>query len=349
MKILITGGSGFIGSHVVRAALAAGHEVVNVDALTYAAAQGSLADVEGHDKYDFICADICDELTIDAVIMKTRPNAIIHLAAETHVDKSIDGAADFIETNVTGTRVMLDMALTHWRNLEGAARDSFRFLHVSTDEVYGDLGPDDPAFTENTPYAPSSPYSASKAASDHLARAWQRTYGLPVIISNCSNNYGPNQFPEKLIPLVILRALAGKPIPVYGKGENIRDWLYVGDHAQALLRILHEGRPAETYNIGGETEMSNLGLVKKLCSLLDELSPRPEGTYADLIRFVTDRPGHDRRYAMNIDKIRRELGWQPATTLSDGLRQTVRWYLDNEDWWRPLVESRQATRRQGQA
>ena len=347
MKILVTGGSGFIGSWVVRKALERGHQVVNLDALTYAAADGTLADVENHKNYDFICADICDELTVDALIMKTQPEAIIHLAAETHVDKSIDGAADFIETNVTGTRVLLDMALTHWQNQQGQARENFRFLHVSTDEVYGDLGLKDPAFTEATPYEPSSPYSASKAASDHLARAWYRTYDLPIIISNCSNNYGPFQFPEKLIPLVILRALAGDDIPIYGRGDNIRDWLYVEDHANALLDILEKGQPGETYNIGGQSERSNLDLVNNICEILDKRKPLTKGSYRDQIRFVPDRPGHDRRYAMNIDKITGALGWQPETTLETGIAKTVDWYLSNQDWWQPLVKNQGAIRRQG--
>ncbi len=347
MKLLVTGGCGFIGSHFVQAAILSGYEVVNIDALTYAANPKNLAEVAKTSAYKFARADICDEPVMAALIKDTNPDAIVHLAAETHVDKSIDGAADFIKTNVLGTQVLLDLALKHWRELRGRKRDNFRFLHVSTDEVYGDLGADEPAFCETTAYKPSSPYAASKAASDHLVRAWHRTYGLPTLISNCSNNYGPNQFPEKLIPMVILRALAGEDIPVFGKGENVRDWLYVKDHANALLQILSKGRLGTTYNIGGEAERKNIGLVKDICTLLDELRPREKGNYADLITFIKDRPGHDRRYAMNIDKIRTELGWSPKTKLSDGLRQTVIWYLENENWWQDILARDNATRRQG--
>jgi len=347
MKILVTGGCGFIGSWVVRQALRAEHSVVNLDVLTYAANPDNLSDIADSKDYEFMHGDICDGELVTALLNRTRPDAIIHLAAETHVDKSIDSASDFIKTNVLGTQVLLDAATEYRNGLVGKRYDNFRFLHVSTDEVYGDLDVKDPAFSETTPYAPSSPYAASKASSDHLVRAWHRTYGLPTLITNCSNNYGPNQFPEKLIPLVILRALAGEEIPIYGTGENIRDWLYVGDHADAILTVLQDGRVGETYNIGGEEERTNIDLVKSICTILDELRPLNHGSYVALIGFITDRPGHDRRYAMNIDKIRADLGWSPATDLQAGLEQSVKWYLENTDWWQKILDRNAATDRQG--
>lgn len=347
MKILLTGGCGFIGSWVVRQALQAGHSVVNLDALTYAANPDNLNDITRDKNYEFIHGDICDGELMEAVFIRTQPDALIHLAAETHVDKSIDSASAFIKTNVRGTQVLLDAATAYQNCLLDKRYDNFRFLHVSTDEVYGDLGPDDKLFSETTPYAPSSPYAASKASSDHLVRAWHRTYGLPVLITNCSNNYGPNQFPEKLIPLVILRALAGEEIPVYGTGANVRDWLYVQDHVDAILEVLTTGKVGETYNIGGEEERTNINLVQCICATLDELRPLNQGQYADLIGFITDRPGHDRRYAMNIDKIRTKLGWSPQTDLQDGLELTVKWYLDNSDWCQKILARTEATKRQG--
>ncbi|PHS76210.1 MAG: dTDP-glucose 4,6-dehydratase [Robiginitomaculum sp.] len=347
MKILVTGGCGFIGSWLVRRALKAGHSVVNLDVLTYAANPDNLSDVCDNKNYEFIHGDICDGELVTELFTRTKPDAIIHLAAETHVDKSIDSASDFIKTNVLGTQILLDAATDYRNSLVGKRYDIFRFLHVSTDEVYGDLGPTDPAFSETTPYAPSSPYAASKASSDHLVRAWHRTHGLPILITNCSNNYGPNQFPEKLIPLVILRALADQEIPVYGTGENVRDWLYVQDHADAILTVLKDGCIGETYNVGGEEERTNLDLVKCLCAVLDDLRPRKQGSYVDLIKFISDRPGHDRRYAMNIKKISTELGWSPATDLQQGLERTIKWYLDNTDWWQRILDRNAVTERQG--
>jgi len=334
MKLLVTGGAGFIGSAVVRLAVSRGHPVVNLDALTYAACLGNVAPVSDSPLYAFEHADIRDRAALDRVFAAHAPDAVMHLAAESHVDRSIDGPGDFVETNITGTYNLLEAARGHW---EAQGRpESFRFHHVSTDEVFGSL-PADPAvkFTEETPYDPRSPYSASKAASDHLVRAWHETYGLPVVLSNCSNNYGPYHFPEKLVPVVILNALAGKPLPIYGRGENVRDWLYVEDHADALLTVLEQGRVGRSYNIGGENERTNLDLVRMICVILDEL--RPAATpYADQIAFVADRPGHDARYAIDPTRIRQELGWRPSVTVEEGLRRTVEWYLDNEDWWRPL-------------
>ncbi|HCQ63990.1 MAG TPA: dTDP-glucose 4,6-dehydratase [Rhodobacteraceae bacterium] len=332
MKILVTGGAGFIGSAVVRQAIARGDTVVNLDALTYAGSLTNVAAVEGNPAYAFEQVDLRDRAGLDRVFAAHKPDAVMHLAAESHVDRSIDGPADFIETNVTGTFNLLEAARDYWT---GAGRpQGFRFHHISTDEVFGTLG-DSGKFTETTPYAPNSPYSASKAASDHLVRAWGETYGLPVVLSNCSNNYGPYQFPEKLIPVVVLNALAGKPIPVYGQGVNVRDWLYVEDHATALLTVLDKGALGESYNIGGNAEAKNIDLVKMICGILDEerAGSKP---YAELITYVTDRPGHDHRYAIDASKIKAELGWEPSLTLAEGLRQTVRWYLDNEAWWRPL-------------
>ena len=334
MIILVTGGAGFIGSAVVRLAIARGHSVVNVDALTYAACLDNLSSVAEHTNYAFEQVDIRNRAVLDAVFTKYAPDAVMHLAAESHVDRSIDGPTDFIETNVKGTFNVLESARSYWQ-LQGKP-ESFRFHHISTDEVFGSLGPTG-MFTEDTPYDPRSPYSASKASSDHLVRAWRETYGLPVVLTNCSNNYGPYHFPEKLIPVVILNALAGKPLPIYGDGENMRDWLYVEDHADALLLVLEKGALGRSYNIGGENERTNLELVKTLCGILDYLHPRDEGSYADLITFVTDRPGHDARYAIDPSRIRNELGWRPSVTVEEGLEKTVQWYLDNENWWRPLL------------
>lgn len=335
MKILVTGGAGFIGSAVVRLAIARGHAVVNLDALTYAACLENVAGVAANPLYAFERADIRDRAALDRIFAAHRPDAVMHLAAESHVDRSIDGPGDFVETNITGTYNMLEAARAFWTRAGRPA--GFRFHHISTDEVFGSL-PADPAvkFTETTPYDPRSPYSASKAASDHLVRAWAETYGLPVVLTNCSNNYGPYHFPEKLIPVIILNALAGKPLPVYGDGSNIRDWLYVEDHADALLLVLEKGAPGRSYNIGGENERTNLDLVKTLCALLDAKHPKAEGSYADQITFVTDRPGHDARYAIDPTRIRTELGWRPSVTVEEGLARTVDWYLANEAWWRPL-------------
>jgi dTDP-glucose 4,6-dehydratase len=332
MKILVTGGAGFIGSAVVRQAINDGYEVVNLDVLTYAACLENLISVADSPAYAFEQVDIRDGAALARVFEKHQPDTVMHLAAESHVDRSIDGPAEFMQTNIIGTYEMLEAARSYW---QGRGRpDTFRFHHISTDEVYGTLG-ETGLFTETTPYAPNSPYSASKAASDHLVRAWSETYGLPVVLTNCSNNYGPYHFPEKLIPVVILNALAGKDIPVYGKGENIRDWLYVEDHADALLTVLTNGALGQTYNIGGENEAKNIDLVHIICGLLDELRPA-EKRYADQITFVTDRPGHDLRYAIDPTRIRNELKWRPSVTLEEGLRKTVQWYLDNEDWWRAL-------------
>jgi len=335
MKILITGGAGFIGSAVVRHAMAKGYEVVNVDSLTYAACLDNVASVSGDPRYAFEQVDIRDRAALDRVFATHKPDAVMHLAAESHVDRSIDGPGDFIETNITGTFNMLEAARKHW--VEVGKPDNFRFHHISTDEVFGSL-PNDPEvmFTEDTSYDPRSPYSASKAASDHLVRAWFETYGLPVVLTNCSNNYGPFHFPEKLIPVVIIKALAGEPLPIYGDGSNIRDWLYVEDHADALLCVVEKGALGRSYNIGGENERTNLELVKTLCAILDEKRPKDAGSYADQITFVTDRPGHDARYAIDPTRIRDELGWRPSVTVEEGLEKTVQWYLDNEDWWRSL-------------
>ena len=332
MKLLVTGGAGFIGSAVVRQAVRDGHAVVNVDALTYAACLDNVASVTNSPQYRFEHADIRDAGAMTRILAVEKPDAIMHLAAESHVDRSIDGPAAFIETNVTGTYTLLEAARAYW--VGQGKPETFRFHHISTDEVYGTLG-DTGLFTEDTPYAPNSPYSASKAASDHLVRAWGETYGLPVLITNCSNNYGPYHFPEKLIPVVILNALAGKPIPVYGTGENVRDWLYVEDHADALLTVLQKGEVGRTYNIGGENEAKNIHLVRMICELLDEMQPGAT-PYTDLITFVADRPGHDLRYAIDPTRIREELGWRPSVTLEEGLRKTVRWYLDNAPWWQAL-------------
>jgi dTDP-glucose 4,6-dehydratase len=333
MTLLVTGGAGFIGSAVVRQAVAQGHAVVNLDALTYAANLANVASVASSPLYAFERADIRDRAALDRIFATHAPDAVMHLAAESHVDRSIDGPGDFIETNITGTFKLLEAARAHW--MRQGRPDSFRFHHISTDEVFGSLGPTG-QFTEATPYDPRSPYSASKAASDHLVRAWGETYGLPVLLTNCSNNYGPCHFPEKLIPVVILNALHGRPIPVYGAGTNVRDWLYVQDHADALLTVVSRGKVGRTYAIGGENEVRNIDLVRAICALMDQMHPRG-APHARLITFVTDRPGHDARYAIDPARIRTELGWRPSVTLEEGLRRTVRWYLDNEAWWRPLL------------
>jgi len=345
MKVLVTGGAGFIGSAVVRLAIARGHSVVNVDALTYAACLENVSSVADSPLYAFEQADICDRLALDRIFATHQPDAVMHLAAESHVDRSIDGPGAFIQTNVTGTYTLLEAARAYWQ--DAGKPEGFRFHHISTDEVYGSLGPKG-QFTEDTPYDPRSPYSASKAASDHLVRAWGETYGLPIVLTNCSNNYGPYHFPEKLVPVVILKALTREPIPVYGDGSNVRDWLFVADHADALLTVLTKGVLGRRYNIGGENEVSNLYLVKMICALLDDR--HPEGApHAELITFVADRPGHDQRYAIDSTRIRTELGWQPSVTMEEGLARTVDWYLNNEGWWRALQNREGVGERFGKA
>lgn len=345
--VLVTGGAGFIGSNLVRLLVLEKHlNVVNLDKLTYAGNLESLRDLDGHPQHHFVQADLCDPAALKSIFETHQPAAVMHLAAESHVDRSIDGPGEFIHTNLLGTFHLLQAALAHWRTLPPDRKHTFRFLHVSTDEVYGSLGPNDPPFSETTAYDPHSPYSASKAGSDHLARAWADTYGLPVLVTNCSNNYGPFQFPEKLIPVVILKCLKGEPIPVYGKGENIRDWLYVTDHAEALHTVVTRGTPGQTYNIGGNNERTNLDLVRTLCALLDELRPGPR-PYADLIQFVTDRPGHDLRYAINPGKIRTELNWTPKEDFQSGFRKTVQWYLDNPQWWQNILNGSYQLQRLG--
>lgn len=375
MKILVTGGAGFIGSNLVRLLVSKGHHVFNIDKLTYAGNPASLADLEGNPHHRFLLADICDADAMQAAFADFQPDAVMHLAAESHVDRSIDGPMEFVQTNIVGTVTLLQAALEYWRGLEEAGdrkqetgsfstlspesrslppSSSFRFLHVSTDEVYGSLG-DTGHFTESTPYDPHSPYSASKASSDHLVRAWHDTYGLPILITNCSNNYGPFQFPEKLIPVVILKALRGEPIPVYGKGENIRDWLYVEDHAEALLTVLEKGRTGQTYNIGGDNEMRNIDLVQLLCQILDDrvesgklkAESRKGKSFAEQITFVQDRPGHDLRYAIDASKIKNELGWEPKQDHQSGFRKTVEWYLDNEAWWKDILNGSYQLQRLG--
>jgi len=337
MKILITGGMGFIGSSVVRLAIELGHNVINVDSLTYAGYSKNVEKVANNPSYKFEEFDIRFSSGLNDIFTKHSPEGVIHLAAETHVDRSIDAPSEFIKTNVNGTFNMLEAMRSYWN--AKSLRNRCRFVHVSTDEVYGSLSNDPKIkFLENTPYNPRSPYSASKASSDHLVQAWNNTYDLPTIITNCSNNYGPHQFPEKLIPVVILNALADKKIPIYGSGQNIRDWLYVEDHAKALLLILEKGIIGRNYNIGGENECTNLELVKKICRILDKLRPRSIGSYTDLIAFVKDRPGHDERYAINSGRIAKELGWRPSLTLEEGLIKTIKWYLENEDWWQPLIK-----------
>lgn len=347
MKLLITGGCGFIGSNLVRMCLTQDHAVLNIDALTYAGNQSSLADIADHSNYEFLQADITDAAAMSAAVNNFQPDAVMHLAAESHVDRSIDGPEQFIQTNIIGTYQLLQVSRAYFSQLPEDRAGKFRFLHVSTDEVYGSLGSTG-LFTETTPYSPHSPYSASKASSDHLARSWADTYGLPVIVTNCSNNYGPFQFPEKLIPVVILKCLQGEPIPVYGEGLNVRDWLYVEDHAQALLSAVTNGQPGETYNIGGNNEKTNIDLVRSVCGILDELRPREQGgKYEDLITFVTDRPGHDLRYAIDATKIKRELNWEPVEGSESGIQKTVQWYLDNETWWQEILSGEYKLNRLG--
>jgi dTDP-glucose 4,6-dehydratase len=348
MRVLVTGGAGFIGSALVRHLIGhSEHEVLTLDKLTYAGTLSSLESVASNPRHRFIRTDVCEEAKVAEAFARFDPDVVTHLAAESHVDRSIDGPGAFIETNVVGTYVMLNAALRHWRQLPPARRARFRFHHISTDEVFGSLGADG-YFTETTPYDPRSPYSASKAGSDHLVRAWHHTYGLPTLVTNCSNNYGPYHFPEKLIPLVIIKALAGEPLPVYGRGENVRDWLHVEDHVRALVRVFEAGVPGETYNVGGGAERKNLAVVEAICDVLDRLRPRADGrSRRAQIAFVPDRPGHDHRYAIDAGKIRRELGWSPRETFETGLERTVQWYLDNEAWWRELQARRYGGERLG--
>lgn len=351
MRILVTGGAGFIGSAVIRHIIeSTNDEVINVDKLTYAGNLESLTVVDSNPRYSFEQADICDASSMQRIFSTYQPDVVMHLAAESHVDRSIDGPATFIETNILGTYTLLEVARSYWNDLEAEAKKKFRFHHISTDEVYGDLEGTEDLFTETTSYEPSSPYSASKASSDHLVRAWLRTFGLPVIVTNCSNNYGPYHFPEKLIPLIILNAIDGKPLPVYGDGRQIRDWLFVEDHARALYKVVTEGRVGETYNIGGHNEKANIEVVKTICTLLEELVPnKPEGLtqYQDLITYVKDRPGHDVRYAIDASKIERELGWTPIESFESGIRKTVEWYLSNNPWWQRVLDGSYTLERLG--
>jgi len=350
MRIFVTGGAGFIGSALVRNLIAnSGHEVLNFDKLTYAGTLTTVDSVSDSPRYRFVQGDICDAAAVRAAIAEFQPDVITHLAAESHVDRSIDGPGAFIQTNMVGTFVILSEARAYWLGLDEQAKAAFRFHHISTDEVYGSLG-DEGLFTEETPYDPRSPYSASKAGSDHLVSAWGHTYGLPVLITNCSNNYGPYHFPEKLIPLMIVKALAGETLPVYGKGANVRDWLYVEDHVRALQAVFERGAVGRTYNVGGNNEKKNLEVVETVCTILDRLRPRADGqSYASQIGFVADRPGHDARYAIDATRIKDELGWEPQETFETGIEKTVRWYLDNESWWRGIVAERQADQRRGLA
>jgi dTDP-glucose 4,6-dehydratase len=351
MRILVTGGAGFIGSALVRHLVAqTDHEVLVVDKLTYAGNLASLKSVQGHARYWFSRTDICNRAALSQIFSSFDPDAVMHLAAESHVDRSIDGPAEFINTNIVGTYALLEAALVHWRSLgTGTRAQNFRFLHVSTDEVYGALT-EEGRFTEETRYDPRSPYSASKAASDHLVRAWGHTYGLPILLTNCSNNYGPHQFPEKLIPLIIIKGLASQPMPIYGRGLNVRDWLFVDDHAQALTLILERGRVGQTYNIGGNGERRNIDVVNVICDTMDSLVPRSNGvSHRDLLAFVPDRPGHDFRYAIDFGKLNSELGWSPKHALEAGLHATVKWYLENRDWWEPLLPAHNAVARRGLA
>ena len=349
MRIFVTGGAGFIGSALVRHLIGnTAHEVLNFDKLTYAGTLSTVESVADSDRYRFVRGDICDAGAVRAAIGEFRPDIITHLAAESHVDRSIDGPGAFVQTNVVGTYIMLAEARAYWQELDEAARAAFRFHHISTDEVYGSLG-ETGLFTEDTPYDPRSPYSASKAGSDHLVSAWGHTFGLPVLVTNCSNNYGPYHFPEKLIPLMIARALDGAPLPIYGKGDQVRDWLYVEDHVRALQAVFERGVPGRTYNVGGNNEKRNIVVVETICAILDRLRPRADGgRYADQMTSVADRPGHDKRYAIDATRIRDELGWEPSETFETGVEKTVRWYLDHEDWWRPLVAAK-ATERRGVA
>jgi len=348
MRVFVTGGAGFIGSALIRHLIAnSPHEVLNLDKLTYAGVLESLDEVAHDARYRFVRGDICDGPLVRSLLAEFQPDVIAHLAAESHVDRSIDGPADFIDTNIVGTFSMLEQALDYWRGLDPERQKSFRFHHISTDEVFGSLG-NEGHFTEETPYDPRSPYSASKAASDHLVRAWGHTFGLPVLVTNCSNNYGPYHFPEKLIPLVIIRALGGQELPVYGDGSNVRDWLFVEDHARALATVFEKGEPGETYNVGGNSERKNIEVVRAICAALDRRQPRADGaSYAEQIRFVPDRPGHDQRYAIDASKIRDELGWEPQVTFEEGIDRTVDWYLERRDWWEPILARRYDTGRLG--